>query len=259
MLLGVPAAAQTGGDTAALINRIHQLENQIQTLSRAVYRGDKLPDSMVQPPSAAPSVLGAFESRVSDMEERQRALTGDIEKLNFQLQQIKTQMERLQVDTEQRFQHLNAAPPSAVTETSAAAPPAAEGASGVDSASALYEAAFADIRDAHYDQAERGFRDFLRKFPTHTLAANAHYWLGETYYVRGDFKQSAKVFAKSYQDYPQGPKAVDSLLKLGLSLSKLGQKEDACLSLRQMKKEFAGAAPTLEARADQEIRQLACP
>ena len=91
-----------------------------------------------------------------------------------------------------------------------------------------------------------------------TLAPNAQYWLSETYYVRGDYKESAKMFAQGYQDYPQSPKASDSLLKLGLSLEKLGKKEDACLSFQQLKKEFPGDNVPASRRASQEIKQLGC-
>ena len=102
----------------------------------------------------------------------------------------------------------------------------------------LYEKGFSLVREAKYENAEKVFREFLSNYPEHVLASNAQYWLAETYFTRGEFSQSAKLFAKGYQDFPKSPKSPDNLLKLALSLYKLDKKDDACLSLMQLKKEF---------------------
>ena len=129
---------------------------------------------------------------------------------------------------------------------------------GTDSAQALYDDAFNDIRNAKYESAETKFRKFMSEYPSNPLASNAQYWLGETFYVRGDYPQSAKMFAQGYQDYPKGPKAPDSLLKLGLSLAKMEKKDDACLSFQQLKKDFPDESVPANRRASQEMKQLGC-
>lgn len=272
-LSSIPVSAQTANETNELMNRIRQLENQVQTVSRAVFRGERRPgaENAEAPVEAGASASAAgFDVRMTQIEDQQRALTGQLEKINFDLQQLKNRLDRLQADTEQRFQQGGqgggAAPtPLAPAEDEGSAPPSGgtlgtltEG-GGNGAAEALYEQSFANIRETKYDQAESGFKDFLARYPHHPLAANAQYWLGETYYVRGDYKQSARVFAQGYQNFPASAKAMDSLLKLGLSLSKLGKKDDACLSLRQLQKEIADEANTLRRRAVQEIKQLGCP
>ena len=132
------------------------------------------------------------------------------------------------------------------------------GNTNTDPANRLYDSAFADIRESKYEAAEGKFSRFMSMYPSHNLAPNAQYWLAETYYVRGEYAQAARMFAQGYQDYPKGPKAGDSLLKLGLSLAQLGKKEDACLSYQQLKKEFGGVKNTVTSRADQEIKRLGC-
>lgn len=265
--------AQSSNDINQLLNRINQLENQVQTMSRAVYRGDKsavLENMPVSDGSASPSSVAGFEVRISQLEENQRAQTGRLEKVTFDLQQLKARVERMQADTEQRFQQGAAAGggnaptgnnmPTAIAQSPAANQlgtlAAGEGNSGP--AETLYEDAFTSIREAKYDRAESGFKQFISQYPGHPLAPNAQYWLGETYYVRGDFQQAAKIFAQGYQNFPKSPKAEDSLLKLGLSLSRLGKKDDACLSLRQLQKEVSDESNPLRRRAVQEIKQLGC-
>lgn len=266
--------AQTQTEASQLLNRLNQLENQMQTMSRAVFRGEKMPEQAPAPmPAETASSTAAFEIRLSQIEDQQRTLTGQLEKINFTLQKLEDRLTRVQADTEQRFQQQQSpvenqpaslAPPygggnTLGTTSAGSAIPGAGSARGNNPAEALYEAAFAHLRDAKYEEAEEGFKRFLSQYQGHPLSANAQYWLGEAYYVRGDFTQSAKSFAEGYQNFPQSAKAEDSLLKLSLSLSKLGRKDDACLSLRQLQKQFPDTPSPIRRRAEQEIKQLGCP
>jgi tol-pal system protein YbgF len=266
--------AQTPNETSELLNRINQLENQVQTMSRAVFRGERrgmpAPETAPGPGGSGSSAAAGFEVRLSQLEDQQRNLTGQIEKITFDVQKLKTSIERMQADTEQRFQQNgqsgNTAPSPDASPAGQNAPASGGKLGTLDAGEenngppeALYESSFALLRESKYDRAESGFRDFLAQYPDHPLASNAQYWLGETYYVRGDFKQSAKMFAQGYQSFPKSAKAHDSLLKLGLSLSRLGKKDDACISLQQLQKEISDGASPLRSRALQEIKQLGCP
>lgn len=123
---------------------------------------------------------------------------------------------------------------------------------------AAYEAAFTLLKNEKYAEAEAAFRAFVKANPTHDLAGNAQYWLGESLYARKDYKNAAKAFAEGYQKYRKAPKAADNLLKLGLSLSALGNKNDACITFGQFKKEYPDASGALKSRADAEAKKLAC-
>jgi len=253
-----PALAQYG-DMNEVMNRIHQLETQIQTMSRAVYRGEKIPEGALSAPApgASASSIAAFEQRLGQIEDQQKNLTGQLEKMGFDVQQMKTQVERMQADVDQRFNQMHASQAPAQPAPHAAENGAQQGDGDVPDA--IYDEAFAHIRDGRYEEAEKGFKNFLRRYPDHDLAANAEYWLGETYYVRGDYKQSAKTFARGYQKFPTGAKAGDSLLTRVERHRKIGKKEDACLSLRQLQKDFHEDAGHLQERAAREIKQLGCP
>ena len=127
-----------------------------------------------------------------------------------------------------------------------------------DAALAAYNDAFSLLQRADYDNAEIALTNFLAQYPSHPLASNAHYWLGETYYVRGRFEEAAGAYARGYSAFPQGASAVDSLLKLGMSLAALGQRADACLTFAQLRTEFPNAPAAVINRADQESDRLQC-
>jgi tol-pal system protein YbgF len=121
-----------------------------------------------------------------------------------------------------------------------------------------YQYAFGLLRQANYVEAEQALRAFIERNPTSPLAGNAQYWLGETYYVRGDYQNAAVAFAEGYQKYPDSGKAPDNLLKLGMSLGEIGAKNDACTALSQLDKQFPGAPANIKERAARERQRLGC-
>ena len=121
-----------------------------------------------------------------------------------------------------------------------------------------YEYAFSLLRQSDYDGAEKALKSFIDAHPNDPLAGNAQYWLGETQYVRGDYQQASVMFLKGYQKYPKSAKAPDSLLKLGLSLSQLGQKKEACAAFGRLGQEFPEAPDAVKRRASGERQKLGC-
>lgn len=121
-----------------------------------------------------------------------------------------------------------------------------------------YAYAFALLRQANYDQAELALREFLALNASDALAVNARYWLGETYYVRRAYLESAQVFLEAYQAAPKSPKAPDALLKLGMSLAQLDKKKDACAAFDKLAKEFPEAAAGFKTTVDKERQRSGC-
>ena len=121
----------------------------------------------------------------------------------------------------------------------------------------IYERSYESLLRRQFNDAEVGFRGFLAQHRDHSLAGNAQYWLGETYYVQGDYKQAAQAFLSGYRDFPKSRKAADSLLKLGLSLNRLGQKEQACAAYMQVGSQFPKEAEAKK-RAQSEIKRAGC-
>jgi tol-pal system protein YbgF len=122
----------------------------------------------------------------------------------------------------------------------------------------LYETAYGYLLQRDYGAAETAFNEFLKKFPNDALSGNAQYWLGETHFVRGQYKAAASDFLKGYQTYSQSPKAPDSLLKLAMSLDRLGQKDAACSSFAELASKFPTAPQSVKARAQSERQRVGC-
>jgi tol-pal system protein YbgF len=122
----------------------------------------------------------------------------------------------------------------------------------------LYETAYGHLLQQDYGAAEAAFEDFLKRFPSDPLAGNAQYWLGESHYVRGQYRQAASAFLKGSQTYARSAKAPDSLLKLGMSLERLGQRDAACSSFGELSSKYPSAPSQLKDRANRERQRIGC-
>lgn len=123
---------------------------------------------------------------------------------------------------------------------------------------AAYEAAYSQMLQRDFASAESGFSAFLASYPQDPLAGNAQYWLGETYYVRGKYRQAADSFLKGYRKYRGSDKAPANLLKLGMSLHQLGQKDAACATFAELTEKFPRAPQHLKQRAASERQRSGC-
>jgi tol-pal system protein YbgF len=90
-----------------------------------------------------------------------------------------------------------------------------------------YQAALELVKAKAYPRALEAFEAFLRGNPHHPYADNALYWRGECFYALSDFQQAKREFALVVERYPDGNKAPDALLKLGMAQLKLGETKQA--------------------------------
>lgn len=127
---------------------------------------------------------------------------------------------------------------------------------------ALYNKAQELLTKKSYQDAERAFRVLIDKYPQDPLVINSKYWLGETYYTQGNYKKASVSFADAYKSYrkldkssdPKAKemrrisyaKAPEALVKLALSLTALGRKEDARATLDQLRAEFPQLAQNIK-------------
>ncbi len=122
---------------------------------------------------------------------------------------------------------------------------------------ALYEQSNESLLRRQFADAEAGFSTFLTKYPDHGLAGSAQYWLGETYYAQRDYRRAAQTFLQGYKKYPKSRRAPDSLLKLGISLGRLGQSQQACAAYAAVNAEYPKAVEARR-RAQAESKRAGC-
>ncbi|MFY9287551.1 MAG: tol-pal system protein YbgF [Alphaproteobacteria bacterium] len=239
-----------------------------------------------------------YETRLSTLENEIRAMQGRVEQVEYATRRFEQTLQRLQADYDARLTRIErgqvaatapvTSPPPAPSQVSTPEAPAGDVSGSLGAIKTQdgrvtgavnnpkvpplpdtpadygltpqeqYERAFDILRKADYAEAEKAFKTFIDKNPKEKLIENAKYWYGETLYVQNKYNEAAVAFVDAYQQNPQGAKAPDCLLKLGLSLSGMNKPQDACTTLSELKTKFPKAAANIRGRADEERAKLKC-
>jgi len=121
-----------------------------------------------------------------------------------------------------------------------------------------YEFATSFLKVGDYPTAERAFREFVLENPDHELAGNAQYWYAETFRIRQLYTDAASAYLEGYQKYPKGEKAPINLLKLGVSMVQIGEKDQGCKMINGVEKQYPKANQSVIQKAKYESQKFEC-
>mgnify|MGYP001456256972 FL=1 len=121
-----------------------------------------------------------------------------------------------------------------------------------------YEFATSFLKVGDYNTAERALKEFVLTNPNHKLAGNAQYWFAETFRIRQLYVDAASAYLEGYQKYPNSEKAADNLLKLGVSLVQIGEKDQGCMMITSLEKEYPKASQSILQKAKYEEKKFEC-
>ena len=203
-------------------------------------------------------LLKLFEE-VESLGTEVRELRGQLEVQSHTIEQLKQHQRQLYLDTDQRLQRIESAPPaqaagplpqpsaqptpaqlpaSQTAEGTVPTPepaPAASGAAGTTATTGVdpfaeqqaYQGAFDLLKSGRYEDAAIVFQQFIAEYPSGSYADNAQYWLGETYYITRRFAESVQEFQRLVAQYPNSQKLTHALLKIGYAHDELGNRAEA--------------------------------
>lgn len=284
----VPAQAQQAvqgesGDTVVidkfvldqLYSRLERLERDMRGLVRT---GNVPAGGGNYPDVSQNAAVAELNIKISNLETELASVTGELEEARHKVDRLQDRVALMQKDTEYRIGALekNKGPSANLAADLEGEPGADETDSAVrsdDPTSAAgdgtdvlpggapaerYNFAIGLLRQGAYAEAEQAFQAFLDEHPEDDLASNASYWLGETYYVRDQHKEAASAFLGGLKAYPQGNKASQSMLKLGMALLQLGHMEQACATLSGLEARFPDAPAKVKERAVSESKKAGC-
>lgn len=268
-----PAQPAQGSGDNELVRRVEQLEEQFVDLQIIVGTLDSLakaggapqsPAGISGRPAFAPP--GEDTGRIAALETQVRALTAQIEQLSDQVRAMGGGAPVAAAPRPGGFgttivtpgggdpigEMLSTNPSSDAAETMPPDAPAA------GNPKQLYERAYGLLMQQNYPAAESSFDEFLKRYPNDELAANAQYWLAETYFVQGQYKAAASAFLKSSRSYPRSAKGPDSMLKLAMSLDRLGQRDAACQAYSELGVRYPSPPAHVRDRVQSERQRVGC-
>ena len=121
-----------------------------------------------------------------------------------------------------------------------------------------YDFAVSFIKVGDYETAEFALKEFIDKNKDNDLAGSAQYWYGETFRIRQLYQDAAAAYLDGYQNYPKSKKAPINLLKLGTTLVQLGEKDQGCLMIQGVKKQYPKASKSVLQKAEYEKKKFKC-
>ena len=121
-----------------------------------------------------------------------------------------------------------------------------------------YEFATSFLKVGDYSTAERAFREFVLDNSEHELAGSAQYWYAETFRIRQLYTDAASAYLEGYQKYPKGNKAPINLLKLGVSMVQIGEKDQGCKMINGVELQYPKANQSVIQKAKYESKKFEC-
>ncbi|MCH2037723.1 MAG: tol-pal system protein YbgF [Rickettsiales bacterium] len=248
-------------------NRLNRLEQDLRTLKKVVYKNTpSYPVTSIastssferQPtpstPAQSTAILGV---KIQELEQQLHSLVGRIEQIEHRLNQMDASQKQSSLTTPLNLdaEPVNDPTPIDITVKDA---PQAQNLNQNLSVTEEYDRAHALLTQAEYQKAAVAFSDFIEKHGTHKLSSNAYYWLGETYMINKDFTGAAEQFLTGYKKFPEGNKAADSLLKLGIAMRALGKDIEACAVYSKLRRNINPIPGFIEKRMSSEEKELKC-
>ena len=235
--------------------------------------------------------------KLNEVEDQFRELTNKFEEVNFKLDKLSTRVTKIQSDTQLRFsdletggittktEKLKTLPGSTKPQDFGAAPayqtsnlPKEQSINSVERAKTViaeepepresllpdkpaneqYDFAVSFMKIGDYETAEFALKEFIDKNKDHDLAGSAQYWYGETFRIRQLYSDAATAYLDGYQNYPKSNKAPDNLLKLGITMVQLGEKDQGCKMISGIEKEYPKANKSVLQKAQYEQKKFKC-
>ena len=232
--------------TEILMDKIERMEAELALVQRKLYQA---PENSASKTTNLPSNIDDFYSQLDAQNQVIQDLTQKVERLEFELSSLGSKVDRVNQDVDFRLNELN-------TQKTPPQTPEFEKRNGSDKEA--YEAAYALLKTGDYEGAEQAFLKFMKDYPTSSFLGNANYWLGESYYARGQYAEAVGLFADGFTKYKDNTKAPDNMLKLGLTMKSLGKRSEACTAFKGLADEFPKANEALKKRASDEAKALKC-
>ena len=261
-------------------------------------KSDISSNSSLQSSGLNEDILTKHLLKLNEIEDQFRELTNKFEEVNFKLDKLSSRVTKIQSDNQLRFSDLeNSSSTTTKAKTKKELPgtskpkdfganpgysvsnlPKEQITNSVESAQTViteqpekkesllpdkpaeeqYEFAVSFMKIGDYETAEFALKEFIDKNRDHDLAGSAQYWYGETFRIRQLYSDAATAYLDGYQNYPKSKKAPDNLLKLGIIMVQLGEKDQGCKMISGLKKEYPKASKAVLQKAQYEQKKFKC-
>ena len=216
------------GAQSSLDARLNQLERQVQNQAK-----QNLPSRMEQLQADLQKIRGEMEEQNHELQKllkQQRAFYEDLDRRIMALQQNTN-------SSVNPIQSQSSTPSLPVTKTAMM-----QSDNNQKSVQEVYQDAFNQVRNKNYDQALNDFQSFVDNYPADPLVANAHYWSGEIFSLKGQRQRARSEFELVINQFPNSSKVPDASLKLAILEAGEGKSQVAKQGFEKVIQDYPGTA-----------------
>lgn len=218
-------------DTRLLLEQIQKLEDRLTRIELKVDSIAKETTGLAKKVEIMEEKLKAVSRGMADMSENKEKLLLSLQFMKEELNELKNNLRKIN----DRLVSMPTAPvPSSDTSTTGGTTQPAN----VQTPDSIYYTAYSDYIKKNYQLAIEGFKQFIKLYPQNGLADNSLYWIGECYYSRKMYKEAVESFSNLIDNYNDGDKIPDAILKKGYALIELGQQTEGITVLKQLISRF---------------------
>ena len=240
---------------------INELRQEVRQLHQKLYSMDEKPADTENSGNAQMrdkideygATLHRINERMDELEKKIKQYNDNLDKFNQ-----KTDVRLKVLESRKAGIEAPSALPTAPVVNESAVAPGDAGVVNGNKPEDMYANAMQAYNNALYDEAELGFEDIIKQFPSHALAGNSQYWLGEVYTKQGNFNKAKWAFKNGYEKYKNGNKGADCLYKLGVTLENQRNNKGACVVFMSFAEEFPKANAELSKKVKAEAQKLGC-
>ena len=280
------------------INEIlNVIQKDLKTLERAVYSGNTLSGEQSNSSNFSEDSLTRHLLKLSEIEQQFQELTNKFEEINFKIDKLSNRISKNQSDNQLRFQEIEkfdvaSDKPEEVLPGSSEAQnlgrisdddleniQVVQKTQSIEATNTVvtekfqneekilptgtpseqYDFAISFVKVGDYETAEIALREFVETNDKDELAGSAQYWYAETFRIRQLYQDAATAYLDGYQKYPNSSKAPINLLKLGVSLVQIGEKDQGCSMITGVSKQYPKASQSVLQKAIYEEKKFDCP
>lgn len=228
LIAGVVALLNGCSDNDLIIKKQMEMEARLEQL--------------VQGNAVTNARLADITNELKDLQGRMKGATADLDELKPGYRELKGSMETALFKLERLAGELPAPTPKIELVNRDGSQ------NDRDAAQDAYMKAFGIFSANRFPEAIEAFTSFIKAYPENEYAANAQYWIGESYYTQKDYTKALDAFNQVLNNYPKAKKAPDAMLKVGFSHISLNDQAKAKATLQALIEKYPKSSAAAKAR-----------
>ena len=240
-----------------VLQELKQIKKDLKTLEKAVYSQSFKGKKNTQASGSLEGALTRQLVKITELEEQMQKLTASHEEVLFSFEQLNERLNKTQKDNELRLSDLESGDVKKISKkTKPKKFPGTDKPKNLGTMVTQKETQqqTSSINPASVVKiAEPEAKEILPK------KSPEEQYKFATSYIRQLYHDAAAAYLDGYQKYPQSSKGPQNLLKLGVTLSELGEKDEGCQMLDGIKKQYPKAKQSVIQKAKYEKKKYKCP